>query len=99
MFTSGDATALDIYQSISLLSIPAKVYSMLIGERLKHWIDKQLLEMQCGFGLGGVVLMQFFGLRRLHEEAARRNQAMLICFIELTKAYDSIDRVSAWQVF
>ena len=49
VFKSGDASVLDNYRGISLLSVPGKVYSMIIGNRLKAWIDTNLLDVQCGF--------------------------------------------------
>ena len=48
-FKSGDASMLNNYRGISLLSIPAKLYSMLIGDRIKAWVEHELLEIQFGF--------------------------------------------------
>ena len=99
VFKSGDTTILDNYRGISLLSVPSKVYSMLIGERLQEWVDSQLLDVQCGFRSDRGCNDAIFGLRRLHEEAMRKGQAVFTSFIDLSKAYDSIDRKLAWQIF
>ena len=48
VFKSGDAPILNNYRGISLLSISGKVYSMIIGNILKAWIDANLLDVQRG---------------------------------------------------
>ena len=40
---------LDNHRGIILLSIPGKVFSMLIGERLKAWVDEKLLDASMRF--------------------------------------------------
>ena len=98
VFKSGDATMLDNYRGISLLSIPGKVYSLLIGSRFKEWADQQLLDAQCGFRPSRGCNDAIFGLRRVLEEAMRRHRNSYMCFIDLSKAYDSIPRDLAWKI-
>ena len=38
-------------------------------------------------------------VRRLQELGRTRNTSLDICFIDLAKAYDSVDRVLLWEVF
>ena len=99
VFKSGDASMLNNYRGISLLSVPAKLYSMLIGDRIKEWVESELLEVQYGFRAERGCMDAIFGLKRLHEEAFRKDQGIFTCFIDLSKAYDSIDRNLAWEVF
>ncbi len=49
LLKKGDPAVLNNYRGISLLSVPGKVYSLLIGKRLQEWAESSLLEMQCGF--------------------------------------------------
>ena len=99
LFKSGDAALLDNYRGISLLSIPGKVYSMLIGQRIKAWANEQLLEAQCGFRPARGCSDAIFALRRVQEEAQRRGRNLQICYIDLSKAYDCIDRSLAFDTF
>ena len=38
-----------------------------------------------------------FAVRRV-QELARKDTALFMCFIDLTKAYDSVDRTLLWTV-
>ena len=98
VFKSGDASVLDNYRGISLLSIPGKVYSMIIGDRMKEWADEQLLDVQSGFRPHRGCNDAIFSLRRVHEEALRQHRNVYTCFVDLSKAYDSIDRNLAWTI-
>ena len=71
----------------------------MLGNRVKEWLDLQLLEVQCGFRPGRGCVDAAFSLRQLHENAVRRGQKLITSFIDLSKAYDSINRPLAWQVF
>ena len=99
VFKSGDPSVLDNYRGISLLSIPGKVYSMIIGNRLKEWLDEQLLDVQSGFIAHRGCNDAIFALRRVHEEALKQHRNVCTCFVDLSKAYDSIDRPLAFKIF
>ena len=44
-----DRNVSDNYHGISLLSIPGKVLSLVLLDRLETIIDPQMMEAQCGF--------------------------------------------------
>ena len=39
-----------------------------------------------------------FVVRRLQELARKKGTPLFMCFIDLTKAYDSVDRTPLWTV-
>ena len=39
-----------------------------------------------------------FVIRRLQELARKKRISLYVCFIDLTKAYDSVDRILLWTV-
>ena len=87
------------YRGISLLSIPSKVLSIILGQRMKFWVDEKLLATQYGFRPERGCMDAIFGLRRLQEEATTVGIPLYACFVDLSIAYDSIDRSLAWKIF
>lgn len=98
VFKLGDASMLDDYRGISLLSIPAKVDSLILNARLKTWIDKQLLEIQFGFQAGRECTDANFLLSKLLEDVSRKGQKVCQSFIDIKKAYDCVPRHLLWPV-
>ena len=79
------------------LSVPGKVISRIIQNRLKA-IDGVLREAQCGFRSGRGCVDQVFCLWALIEKAYKFNSPLYLCFIALTKASDSVNRMALWKV-
>ncbi len=98
LFKKGDKSACDNYRGISLLSVPGKVYTMLLYNRMKSAIDKALSEHQCGFRPGRGCVDQIFSVRRIMEMAGEFNRPLHVCFIDLKKAYDSVNRAAMWKI-
>jgi len=46
------------YRSISLLSVPGKILSRVLQQRLKQYVESTLAEEQCGFELKGEQLIR-----------------------------------------
>ncbi len=98
LLKKGDPTDLNNYRGISLLSLPGKVYALISRQRLQSWAESILLEGQCGFRKGRGCTDAIFSLKSLLERAHRRDKPVQLCFIDLSKAYDSVDRDLAWCV-
>ena len=81
---------------IALLSIPCKVFAKAILNRLKPRAESMLRENQCGFRKGRGCADQLFTLRILTEKAREYHRPLYICFIDLRKAYDSVNRDLLW---
>jgi hypothetical protein len=87
------------YRCISLLAIPGKVYALLLMHRIQQHIDTQLHEAQCGFRKGRGTVDAIFAMRQLMGMCKAAADAPLFSvFIDLTKAYDSVNREALWQV-
>ena len=89
-----DRKVCDNYRGIALLSVPGKVLSLILLERLENIIDPQLLESQCGFRQGRGTIDQIWLTRQIIERAVEYETAAYLCFVDLTKAYDSVDRAA-----
>ena len=87
-----DRRVCDNYRGVSLLSVPGKVLTLILLERLQVIIESQLMEAQCGFGKGRGTIDQIWVVGQVVERAAEYRTPVLMCFVDLTKAYDSVDR-------
>ena len=92
LFKKKDRKHCDNYRGISLLSVPGKVLALILLERLQAIIDPQLMEAQCGFRKGRGTVDQIWVMRQVVEKATEYRTPVFLCFVDLTKAYDSVNR-------
>ena len=92
LYKKGDRMRCDNYRGISLLSVPGKVLSLIWLEHLKEIIEPQLMEAQCGFGEGRGTTDQIWAIRQLVEKSLEHRLELCMCFINLSKASDSVNR-------
>ena len=88
----------DNYRGISLLSVPGKVLALVLLERMQVIVEPQLLEAQCGFKKGRSTVDQIWLTRQVVERAAEYHTPVYLCFVDLIKAYDSVDRAALLAV-
>ena len=79
------------YRGVSLLSVPGKVLFLTLLERLQAIIEPQLMEAQCGFRERCGTVDQIWVARQVVEKAAEYHTPVLMCFVDLMKAYESVD--------
>ena len=81
------------YRGISLVAYAGKVLLQVIAGRLSVYCAREgmLPEEQWGSRPQRSTVDMMFVVRRL-QELARKNTPLLMCFIDLTKAYDSVDQ-------
>ena len=100
LYKKGDRTNCNNFRGISLLSHVGKVLATTITNRLSAFCEANdiLPEEQCGFRPGRSTVCMLFVVRRLQELGRRRRIPLYLCFIDLQKAYDSVDRELLWKV-
>ena len=86
------------YRGISLLSIPGKVYGRIIIQRIIKVTEGLIGEEQCSFRQGRGCIDQVFSLRQMSEKACEKGKQLYMCFVDLEKAYDRVDRKGVWEV-
>ena len=94
----GDRATCGNYRGISLLSIAGKILSRVLLNRLLPVAETFLPESQCGFRPGRGTTDMIFAARQLQEKAREHNQEIHMVFIDLTKAFDSVNRDALWLV-
>ena len=82
------------YMGILLVANAGKILLMIIARRLSEYCERvgTLPEVQRGFRPNRSTTDMMFVIRRLQELAQKKRIPLYVCFIGLTKAYDSVHR-------
>ena len=86
------------YRGISLLSTGGKILARVMASRLLKHMEQVIPESQCGFRPNRGTNDLIFTLRQLQEKVKEQQTQMYIAFVDLTKAFDSINREALWSV-
>ena len=89
-----DRTECGNYKGILLVAHAGKILLKIIARRLSEYCERVgiLPEEQSGFRPSRSTTDMVFVISRLPELARKKRIPLYECFIDLTKAYDSIDR-------
>jgi len=98
IFKKKDPTICDNYRGISLLSIPGKVFAMILLNRVSTAMEATVSEYQAGFRRGRSTTDQVFTLQQILTNSYEFNIPTHTCFIDLKKAYDTVNRTALWRV-
>ena len=81
-------------QGHSLVAHAGKILLKIIARRLSEYCERVriLPEEQSGFRPNRSTIDIMFVIRRFQELAQKKRISLYVCFIDLTKAYDSVDR-------
>ena len=95
-----DRTECDSYRGISLVAHAGKIVPKIIARHLGEYCERVgiLPEEQSGFRPNRSTTDMMFVIRRLQELARKNRIPLYVCLIDLTKAYDSVDRTLLWTV-
>ena len=96
-----DRTECGNYRGISLVAhAGSKALLRIVATRLSAYCEARNLlpEEQCGFRPHRSMTDMMFAVRRLQELGRKAPVPMFLCFIDLQKAHDSVDRTLLWQV-
>lgn len=98
IFKKGDKAVCGNYRGISLLSTTGKVLARILVNRLLPLSEEILPESQCGFRPSRGTTDMIFTVRQLQEKCLEQKQPLYMAFIDLTKAFDMVDRLALWQI-
>jgi len=93
----GDHACCDNHRGIS---VAGKVLAKVLLNRLTQHVDELgiLRESQCGFRTGRGTTEMIFSARQLQEKCLEQYKDLYLIFINLTKAFDSVNRSGLWAV-
>jgi hypothetical protein len=92
----GDTTNCSNWRGITLLSVPSKVFSRIILNRIKDSIEMRLRKEQAGFRRHRSCVDLINTLRIILEQSTEWQNTLYLTFISFEKAFDSINRKVMW---
>ena len=95
-----DRTECGNYRDISLVAYAGKVLLRIVATRLSAYCEARNLlpEEQSGFRPHRPPKDMMFAVRRLQELGRKARVPLFLFFVDLQKAYDSVDRTLLWHV-
>ena len=95
----GDKSVCGNSRGISLLAVAGKVYAKVMLTRLVQHVSEEILpETQCGFRQGRSTADMIFASRQLLEKCREQHRDLYLGFVDLTKAFDTVDRELLWAI-
>ena len=96
----GDKTERGDYRGISFVLHAGEVLVKVVARRRSAYCEAKglLSEEQCGFRPNRSTAAMMFVVRRLQEVWRKAGASIFMCFIDLQKTYDTVDRTLPWQV-
>ena len=95
----GDQAECGNSRGIFLLSVAGKVLAKIMLIRLlEHVVDLVLDESQCGFRHGHRTIDMIFVAQQLQEKCREQHQDLYLALVELTKAFNRVNRDLLWSI-
>ncbi|BHF62952.1 hypothetical protein SprV_0200594100 [Sparganum proliferum] len=95
----GNRQICDNHRGISLLNIAGKIFARILLNRLNHHLEQGLLpESQCGFRRHRGTTDMIFAARQLQEKCQEMRTHLYSTFVDLTKAFDTVNREGLWKI-
>ncbi|BHF80615.1 hypothetical protein SprV_0702374300 [Sparganum proliferum] len=95
----GNRQICDNHRGISLLNIAGKIFARILLNRLNNHLEQDLLpESQCGFRRHRGTTDMIFAARQLQEKCQEMRTHLYSTFVDLTKAFDTVNREGLWEI-
>ena len=97
LFKKGDRLSCNNYRPISLLSHLYKLVMQIIYNRLKTTLISSLPKEQAAYQPGRNTIEMIQTLQQVIQKSNEFQRNIGICFIDYTKAFDSVDQKKLWN--
>nr|VZI28846.1 unnamed protein product [Spirometra erinaceieuropaei] len=95
----GNRQVCDNHRGISLLNIAGKIFARILLNRLNNHLEQGLLpESQCGSRRHRGTTDMIFAARKLQERGQEMRTHLYSTFVDLTKAFDTVDHEGLWKI-
>ena len=105
MYNSGDKFDMGSYGGITVGSVVAKLFAMLLQQRIASWAEEHAVKAkgQAGFRKDFRTTDNIFILRSLIDKQKQSRQKgkagkLYCCFVDFRKAFDTVPRAELWQM-
>ena len=95
---TGDLSNPNKWRGIALGDIVAKSISSIIAHRLTQHLCTFGMDEQCGSLFGKGCVDATFTLKRALQQLREQGQNTHVLFVDLVKAYDSVNRELLWKI-
>ena len=94
----GDTSEPNNYRGITLISTYAKIFSLILRNRLNEWCEKEHVfnEFQFGFRNERSTSDCIFILHSLIQKTLNENSKLYCAFVDYEKAFDTVKRDALW---
>jgi hypothetical protein len=99
IFKAGEHSDWGNYRPIAVIQAICKIYGILLYNRLNSWAEHNHLRRpsQAGFRPRYGTEMHSFTLLELIQQYKEKRKPLFVCFVDLSKAYDSVIRQKIWD--
>ena len=96
----GDSSVCENHRGISLIAHVSKVLTLLINTRVTNYVEHQkiLPESQSGFRKSRSTSDMILTVKLLQQHCREKRLALYLAFLDIAKAYDSVDRNTLWNI-
>ena len=94
----GNAKECSNYHTIAFISHASKVMLKILQARLQQYVNRELPDVQAGFGKGRGTRDQIANIWWIMEKARDFQKNIYFCFIDYAKAFDSVDPNKLWKI-
>nr|VZH97110.1 unnamed protein product [Spirometra erinaceieuropaei] len=95
----GNRQVCDNHRGISLLNIAGRIFARILLNRLNNHLEQGLLpESQSGFRRHRETTDMIFAARQLQEKCQEMRTHLYSTFVDLTKAFDTVNREGLWKI-
>ena len=94
----GNAKECANYHTIALISHARKVMLKILQARLQQYMNRELSDVQAGFGKGRGTRDQIVNIHWIIEKTKEFQKNIYFCFIDYAKAFDCVDHNKLWKI-
>ena len=100
IFKKGDKRICENQRGITLMSHLCKIFTLMLTKRANGYCKNIniLPESQCAFRSNRSTVDMIFTAKLLQQTCREKEIALYLAFLDITKAYDSVDRETMWKI-